>query len=270
VIRKIFRSAALLSLGALYLIPLYVLGVLAFKPTTDRSSILIPPATPTLENFMRAWNKAHLADSFLNNVTITLAAVAIVVALGALAAYPLSRRQTALNRFIGNLMVACLVVPPLTILVPLYRFIADMRGINTRWSIILVLAAFQLPLCIFLYRNFMRSVPVELDEAAILDGCSGFSVFFRVLFPVLKPVTASVIILCGIQIWNDYQFSVFFLQKKNVQTIAISLSQFVSQYQNDLSLVGAGCLLGILPVAAAYAFLQRYFMKGLADGAVKG
>jgi raffinose/stachyose/melibiose transport system permease protein len=269
-VKKALRPIALLSLGALYLIPVYVLAVLAFKPSAERTSILVPPSLPTLDNFARAWNKAHLAAAFFNNVLITLAATALVVVLGSLAAYPLCRRQTRLNRAIGNLIVSCLVVPPLTILVPLYKFMADIHGINARWSMVLVLAAFQLPLCVFLYRNFLRSVPEELDEAAILDGCNAFTVFTRILFPVLKPVTASVVILCGIQVWNDYQFSVFFLQRTEVRTIAISLSQFVSQYQNDLSLVSAGCILGIVPAAVAYIFLQKYFMKGLADGAVKG
>ncbi|MOA34976.1 L-arabinose transport system permease protein AraQ [compost metagenome] len=148
--------------------------------------------------------------------------------------------------------------------------IVELGGINTYWAIILTQVTFQLPLTIFLFTGFISSVPRELDEAGSIDGCSKFMIFFRIILPLLKPITATVIILTGLNVWNDYQFSIFFLQKVSVQTIPVALSQFISQFQNQISWVAAGCVIGMLPVTILYLFLQKYFIRGLADGAVKG
>jgi len=268
--KKLLRSAGLVLVGLVYLVPLYVLVSMTLKPSALGVSIWSPPKSLYLVNFANAWGKAHLLTALFNNAVITLASLILIVLVGSLASYPLARYPTALNRFVAGLLVSCLVVPPLAVLVPLYKTVVDLRGLNSYWAIIMILVSFQLPLCVYLYTNFIRSIPSELDEAARLDGCGHARLFVRVIFPLLKPITSSIVILCGILIWNDYQFSVFFLQKREVQTISVALSQFVSQYQNDINLVAAGCLIGIFPLTIMYLCLQRYFIKGLADGAVKG
>lgn len=121
-----------------------------------------------------------------------------------------------------------------------------------------------------MYTGFIRTIPRELDEAALIDGCSRYAIFFRIILPLLKPVTATVIILVGIVIWNDFAFSLFFLQKSAMQTVPLKLSAFFGQYFNYLPWCAAGCLLSMVPLTAAYSFLQRYFVSGLAEGAVKG
>jgi raffinose/stachyose/melibiose transport system permease protein len=268
--KKPLSAAILTIIGLAYLVPLYVLVSMTLKPSALGASLWAPPKSLYMQNFANAWGKAHLLAALFNNTFITACALVLIVMVGSLASYPLARRPTRLNRFVADLLVSCMVVPPLAVLVPLYKTIVDIHGLNTYWAIILILVSFQLPLCVYLYTNFIRSIPSELDEAALLDGCSHVRLFFRIVFPLLKPITSSIIILCGILIWNDYQFSVFFLQKREMQTISVALSQFVSQYQNDINLVAAGCLVGILPMTVVYLCLQKYFIKGLADGAVKG
>jgi len=268
--KKLLKYLLLVFIILLYLIPIYFLLSLAGKESTDTSSMWVLPDYISFTNFINAWQKANLGKAVYNNIIITTFSIIIILALGAMASYPLARKESRKNRIAGTILISCLIVPPLSILVPLYKFIVDIRGLNTYWAIILILVTFYLPLAIFLYTNFIRTIPVELEEAAIIDGCSPIGVFVRILFPLLKPVTTSIIILCGIQIWNDYQFSVFFLQRTEVQTLAVRLSQFVSQYQNDIGLVSAGCLMGLLPLVIVYLFLQKYFIRGLAEGAVKG
>jgi len=113
-------------------------------------------------------------------------------------------------------------------------------------------------------------VPKELDEAGLIDGCSRYGIFLKIILPLLKPITATVIILIGVQVWNDYQFSVFFLQKKAMMTIPVTLSGFISQFHSNVNWVAAGCFMGMMPLVAVYLFLQKYFVKGMVDGAVKG
>lgn len=253
-----------------YLIPFYILIAMSLKKQTDLSSKWQFPTYVFLENFQNSIVEAHLGRAILNNIIITACALVLLIICGACASYPLARHKSKLNNFIYTFVVACMVVPALTILVPLYKFMNDINGINTYWAPVLLQVTFALPLTIFLYTGFIGSVSKTLDEAALIDGCSRVGIFFRIILPLLKPITATVVILTGVGIWNDYQFSLFFLQSEEMQTITVALSSFISQFQSNISYVAAGCLIGMLPMVALYLFLQRYFIKGLTEGAVKG
>ncbi|HHV98455.1 MAG TPA: carbohydrate ABC transporter permease [Clostridiaceae bacterium] len=268
--KKFFMYISMFLITIIYLVPFYILLNVAFKPTTDTSSFWVPPRQPYLGNFINAWNNAKLAKAFLNNIIITFCVVAVVIIIGSCAAYPLSRYRTKLNNIVYMFCISCIVVPPLTILVPLYKLIVDTTGTSTYLGIILPHIAFQLPMAIFLYTGFIGSLSKELDEAALIDGCSRFAIFYRIILPLLKPITATIIIFVGVNVWNDYTFSVFFLQKPSMYTITVGLSQFFSQFSNEINWVAAGCLLGMLPLTTLYMFMQQYFVKGLTAGAIKG
>ncbi len=268
--KKFFTYLAALLICLFHLMPFYLLVNLALKTPQDTSSKWAPPRYLYLNNFVETWQQARLDQAILNTMIITACSVTLVVVIGVLAAYPLARYRTRWNNLVYLLAISMLIVPPLTVLVPLYRFVVDLHGINTYWAIVLVHTTFFLPIVIFLFAGFIRTIPRELDEAALIDGCSRYAIFFRIIFPLLKPVTASVIILTMLGIWNDYQFSLFFLQRRAIQTVPLVLSQFFSQYQNNLPLAAAGSLLSMVPMALTYLFLQKYFISGLAEGAVKG
>ncbi|EPY09178.1 maltose and multiple sugar ABC transporter permease AmyC [Paenibacillus alvei TS-15] len=267
---KIAKYIALVLIVLIHSIPFYILVNLSFKPIEDTSSKWMPSQQLQVDNFIHAWQDAQLGRAVMNNGIITVTAVILVVFIGACASYPLARHQTKWNRFVYTLCISCLIVPALTILVPLYKFIVDVGGINTYWAIILTQVTFALPLTIFLFTGFISTVPREMDEAGLIDGCSRYGIFLRIIFPLLKPITATVVILIGVQVWNDYQFSVFFLQKKEMMTIPVALSGFVSQFHSNISWVAAGCFIGMLPLTVVYLFLQKYFVKGMVDGAIKG
>jgi raffinose/stachyose/melibiose transport system permease protein len=269
-LNKLLKKVIVILVGLIYLVPFYILINVAFKPTTDTSSYWMLPKQLYLENFMNAWVNAKLGRAFKNNILITVTVVVIVILVGSFAAYPLARYKTKINNFVYTLSISCLIVPPLTILVPLYKLIVNTTGTSTYPGIVLPHVAFQLPITIFLYTGFISSISRELDEAALIDGSSRFGIFFRIIMPLLKPITSSVIIMVGVSIWNDYTFSVFFLQKPTMYTLTVSLSQFFSQYSNNLSWVAAGCMLSAIPMAILYFSLQKYFVKGLSAGAVKG
>jgi raffinose/stachyose/melibiose transport system permease protein len=223
-----------------------------------------------LDNFINAWREADLASAFRNNIIVTLLSIALIVIIGSVAAYPLSRRQTGWNKFIYALFVSALIVPPLTILVPLYKYMVDIGGMNTYWGIVLLHVTFNLPMTIFLYTGFISTIPKELDEASMIDGAGRFTLFYRIILPLLKPITATVVILTGVAVWNDYQFSVFFLQNPDQRTFTVALASFFGSYTSQIGWVAAGSLIGALPMVVVYLFLQRYFISGLSSGAVKG
>jgi raffinose/stachyose/melibiose transport system permease protein len=147
---------------------------------------------------------------------------------------------------------------------------SKLKLISTFLGIILVVTTFQLPMSIFLYSNFISTIPESLDEAARIDGCSKFQTFYKVILPLLKPVTASVVILTGVLIWNDYQFSLYLLQSPEKRVVTLAVSTFFAQSSTNLGAASASALLAILPIAILYIFLQQYFVKGMVDGAVKG
>ena len=268
--KKLAAPAVGIAIGLVHIIPFFIMLNLALKAPTDTSSKWVTPHYVYLDNFVNAWSQAHLDRALLNTIIITAASVTSVIILGALAAYPLARYPTRWNNFVYYLSISMLIVPALTILVPLYKLIVDLGGINTYWAISLIQVTFSLPLSIFMFTGFIKTIPKELDEAALMDGCSRYAIFFNIILPLLKPVTATLIILSGLAVWNDFQFSLFFLQRRTVQTVPLVLSQFFSQFQNNVAWVAAGCLISMIPMTCVYLFLQQYFVSGLAEGAVKG
>ncbi|MBW5445545.1 ABC transporter permease subunit [Cohnella sp. CFH 77786] len=264
------RIALSLLICLIHVLPFYVLLTSSFKAMDDPSSKWVMPGYFYLDNFTNAWKEANLGRAFTNNIAILVGAIVLIVIIGSIAAYPLARYKTSWNKFVYALFVSAMIVPPLTILVPLYKFMVDIGGMNSFWGIILLHVTFNLPVTIFLYTGFIDTIPKELDEAAMIDGSGKLRMFYSVILPLLKPVTATVIILTGVTIWNDYQFSVFFLQQPDSRTITVALSAFFGQYNNNIGWVAAGSLMGAVPVAGVYLFLQRYFIHGLSSGAVKG
>lgn len=267
--RLLTAVAALITI--LHIIPFYILTTMALKKSNDFSSRWAFPDYFTLQNFTEAWGRADMGNSFINTAIITVGAALLLILCGSLAAYPLARRQTRLNRFVFFVFIAIMVVPPLTALVPLYNMVVEMGMMNTHEIVILNNVAAFMPLTTFLYAGFIRStIPKELEEAARIDGASTLGIFFRVVFPLLKPVTASVLIIACVFIWNDYQFAIFFLQDNDMHTITVALSSFFGQNASNLNLVAAGALMAMLPMTILFLFLQKYFIKGLSSGSVKG
>ena len=162
-----------------------------------------------------------------------------------------------------------MMIPGLSILVPLYSTMVKIHGISTYWGIIIVLVTFNLPMSIFLFSNFIAGIPEALEEAAFIDGCGPIQAFFRIILPQLKPVVASVVILTGVGCWNDYQFSLYFLQAPKLKTITLAVASYFSQTANNMNAAAASALLGVLPVLVIFVFLQKYFIQGMVDSAVK-
>lgn len=267
--RRLLRIPVLLLITLVYISPFYILTTISFKNPADRSSYWHFPDVPTLENFKEAIAEAGIMGALGRTAIITVCVVVLGVAISALAAYPLARRESRFNKGVQAFVLGIMMVPPLSILVSLYSIIVGMGGINKLWAVILVIITYQLPQGIFLYTNFIRSIPVALDEAATIDGCGPFKTFFLIILPQLKPVTASVAILAGINCWNDYQFTRYILQASRMNTVTLSISQFFSQTYSNLYAASAAALLAILPVIVCFIILQKYFIQGMIDSAVK-
>lgn len=252
-----------------YLLPFYVVINLSLKPRTDNSSRLAPPTSLYLDNYLGAIQNGAILNAIKNNVLIIIGSLAIVIIVGSLAAYPLARRQTAWNEGIRRLFLGIMMVTPLTILVGVYSILSRIGAISTYWGIILILSTFGIPQSIYLYSNFISTIPIDLDEAASIDGAGKMVTFFKIILPQLAPVTVTVIIMQGVNMWNNYLFTHYILQKKQMFTVTQVISGYFSTTSSDYGGAAAVAVLGMLPVVLAYLFLQRFFVQGAMDSAVK-
>lgn len=266
---SLWRTLLAFLVAVVHFIPLYILLGVAFKAPEDLSSRWVMPGYINTENFRIALEKGEMGAALANNIIITLCSIVLIAVLGALAAYPLSRNRTKMNAAVKGFIMGVMMVPPLSILVPLYTNLAAMHGINTFWGIVVVLVTFQLPTSVFLFSNFIGGIPVALDEAASIDGCGPLRTFFLIILPQLKPVIASVVIITGVNVWNDYQFPLYLLQSPKMKTVTLAIASFFSQSNSNVNAAAAAALLGILPILLLFLFLQKYFIKGMVDSAVK-
>lgn len=263
-------AAGLIVACVVQLIPFYITLTTALKPRTDLSSQwLFPTGGVYWQNFQTAIEDGGILRAIGNSAIVTLASTILICLLGALAAYPLARRETTGNRIVLAGIIGLIMIPPLSILVPVYTLMVQLDWINTYWGATALMVAAQLPLSVFLYASFMRSLPLSIEEAATVDGAGMLQILFRVVFPMLKPVTATVIILTSVSVWNEYALSVFILRDPSVRTTAPAIATFFASQGSDPNAAAAAALLTVIPVLAAYLVLQRYFIKGMVAGSEK-
>ena len=255
--KKYIGSRVLIALlGLIYIVPFYILVVMSLKRQNDYTSKWLLPNYFTLENYINAWNSANIPRALTNNLII-------------MAAYPLARRKTRINNTIYAVIISLIVLPSISISANLYKVMIDIKAIDTYWGVILVITAFSLPMVIFLYTGFISTIPRELEEAAMIDGCNRFSAFFRIILPLLKSSTITVVIFTGQAAWNDYAFALLYLQSPEKQNMTLTISTFFSEYHLELGWMSAGCIINALPLIVVFFCCQKYFIRGLTDGAVK-
>jgi raffinose/stachyose/melibiose transport system permease protein len=251
-------------------VPFYLLILLALKhPEGGLKSISIIPDFH-LVNITQAWVRSDLGRALVNTTIMTAGGILLLVLLAAMAGYSIARVRSRLNRTIFSILLICMMIPGIINTVPLYTLLIRLRGINTYWSMICVMAANALPFSVFLYASFIRAIPRSLEESAIIDGCSFFEAFWKITFPLMGPVTASVVILQGLGMWNNYAQAVFFLQDRAHRNIPLAVSLFFQQYGANWPLMAAAALIGLVPAVTMFLLFQRYFVEGITAGAIKG
>lgn len=224
----------------------------------------------TLENFSYVWKNMKLAQSLFNTGFITIMTLIFLIAVSSMAGFALSKIKGRFFRAYYSANVALMVVPFISCLLSLVILSTKIRLYNTLWGCIFIHTAWHLPFCTFLYAGFMGALPMELEEAAYIDGCSTFQVYFQIFLPLLAPITATCCIRSGITIWNDYLLSSTLLNSARKPTLMVGINSFFGEYVSEYGYAFAGIILASLPISVLFIFLQKYFIKGLTAGAVKG
>ena len=208
----------------------------------------------------------------LNSLMTTAGSVFLVVIFSTMAAYPIGRIKTKTARFLYFFFIAGLIVPSQMVIVPIAQMISGLHIPNTRFTPMLMFITCSLPFSVFLYTGFMKSVPVEIEESAYLDGAGLWKRFSSVVFPLLKPATVSTVITQGLWIWNDYFYPMVFISKQNQYSLPVGMIQFLGDKENPAqwNVLFAACVLCALPLIVLFTVLQKQFINGIAAGAVKG
>ncbi|MFE4176983.1 carbohydrate ABC transporter permease [Streptomyces sp. NPDC056909] len=253
--------------AAVFLFPVYALIALAMKdPRQIAESPLSPPLPPTWANFGNAWTSASLGPALVSSTVITVAGLLLLIALGSTAAYCLARRARGLGYGLYILFLLGIVLPFQLGMIPLYKLVDSLGWLGTYHGMVLFYTGVQLPFTVFLYTGFIRALPPDYAQAALIDGCDHRQAFTRIVFPLLRPITGTVIILNAVFIWNDFFTPLLYLGGSGKETVPVGVFSFVGQYVSDYGLVFAGLVLAALPVLVVFLLLQRYVIKGFAGG----
>ncbi|MDR1426510.1 MAG: carbohydrate ABC transporter permease [Bifidobacteriaceae bacterium] len=268
--RTFGHELVMLVLAAGFCLPLYILISVALKPNDQLFTKPWEfPAQPDWGNFSEAWGERTdptLTQSLLSSAIITISAVVILIVTGSLCSYVLARRPGRLSNLLYVLFLLGIIVPFQLCIVPLYVGFRTAGITGTYLSMIILWVGVFMPLTVFLYTGFVRQLPRDYEESARVDGAGIFRIFFRVVFPLLRPVTGTVAIMTGLFIWNDFFASLVFLGGTQNATIPVAIYSFVGEYLTKWNLVFAVVIIALAPLVIFFVLAQKQMIRGFAGG----
>lgn len=267
-----FYQIFLVILSVIMLLPIYYLIVTTFKtPVEAAASPLGLPVNFTFDNYIKALKAMNYFQALKNNLIITISSVILLVVFASMAAYVIARSKNKIFRFMYSVFLVGLMIPFQISIIPLYKIISGLNLMNTHTGVILVnVFCINLPLSVFLIRGFINTVPIELEEAAQIDGCGTFMCFWRIIFPLLKPIVATVAILNTLSIWNDFMTPLLFLQTPSKQVLLQQVYRNVGPFSTDWTSFFPMLVMATIPLVIFYIVMQKQIIEGVAAGAVKG
>ncbi|NRD77174.1 carbohydrate ABC transporter permease [Bacillus sp. BRMEA1] len=220
-------------------------------------------------NYTTAWQQG-VSSYFVNSLIITIGTCILTVLVSSLCAYGLARFQLKGGKFLLLFVSAGLMFSPQSGLIPLYELIQKLGLLDTYWALIITFTAYRIPLTVLLIRSFFLSIPKELEEAAYLEGATSLSIFTKIFLPMSKPILFTGVILTAYYSWNEFLFSIIFIQKEELKPITSGLLVFKDALNTNWGVLLAGLVISAVPLIAVFLMMQKYFVRGLAEGSVKG
>lgn len=280
------RDQLSISKRAKVLIYIIVIGVVIFTcypvfwvicsslKTPDEIAFAAPYSLPGsfyFGNYVKAITKSPLVKQFTNSVIVAVSTLVLLVVVGALAAFPISKMRFKQADKVMTYFLLGIMIPSFVCLIPMFTIYKELGLRNTYASLVIPQLGFGLPMCIYLYVNFMKFIPNSLCEAATIDGASSFIAFSRIIFPMAKNSTITIVIFNFVNVWNEYVYANTFMTKSTMKTLPIGLNDFVGEMgSRDWGATFAAIVIAVLPTLIIYFFLNKNVMEGMAAGAVKG
>jgi raffinose/stachyose/melibiose transport system permease protein len=264
------KSALLFVLLLLFLTPFLLIVMNSFKTTQQFiENPLSLPKNLKLANYVTAFQNMDFMQGFLNSLTITIAAVILILIFSSMTGYLFVRFKWKLNAGMFYIMLASMALPFQVLMIPLVMLYGNLGMLNLKGTLLFMYMGFGVPFGVFTFHGFIKGIPFELEESAFLEGSTRFGTFFRIVLPLLKPVFVTLIVLDVLWIWNDYLLPSLVLLSPDQKTLPLSTYTFFSSYSVDFAPLMAGLIMTIIPVLVLYLFLQKQIIKGITDGALK-
>lgn len=272
VLFSVLKYAVLIIASIIALLPVVVCVFTAFKTNEeyDATSVLdLPKSFLYLDNFKIAFTQANMLRGFLNTAIVLVVVLVVSVFIGSMLAYVLNRFKFKGNAVVQNLFMFASLIPGIATQVTVYQIMYTLGLINHLYGYMIVLMGTDI-ISIYIFLQFFENLPVSLDESAIMDGCTYFGVFFKILFPLLKPAIMTCVVLKGVGVYNEYYMSNLYLQSAPLKTISTALYTFTGPYGSQYNYICAGVLITIIPILILFLIFQKQVYSGMAAGAVKG
>lgn len=258
----------------LYMVPFILVLLNSFKAKRDiikNPFAIVAEKGYTIDNYLKAFDKMDFIKAFGNSLFVTGLSTLLVIILASMTAYYFTRAKNTFSRLFFALMAASMIIPFQAIMIPLVSIYGSgLHLLNHRLTLVFMHTGFAMSMSVFIYQGFIKGgIPVSLEEAAYLDGCTKVQTFFKVVFPLLKPTTATLVILNVLAFWNDYLLPSLVLGKKELYTLPLSTYMFYGTYSADYGVIMAALVLTVAPLLILYLFLQRQIIDGVVAGAVK-
>jgi raffinose/stachyose/melibiose transport system permease protein len=269
---RILLEIVMIILSLLFLYPLFLAVNNSFKSFGEvMTDVIALPQKLSFENYAYVWEFINYPKLFINNTIITVLGLVGIIIISSIAAYKLARTKTRWSGVIYILCIMPMLIPFQSIMLTVLRVAKDLHLSDSTWGLGLLYWGFGAPLAVFIYHGFVKGIPMEIDESAKIDGASGFRMFFSVIFPLLKSVTATIVIIDVMWIWNDFLLPLLMVNgSPDTKTLTLAAYTFVGQYTSDWQYAMTAMVMAVLPSIIVFIFLQKYIVKGVVAGAVKG
>lgn len=266
---RLLRGPFAILLGALWVTPFYLVVINMFKKRPDIiANPLSLPGSLDLSNLREAVDRMDFLTSLSNTFIVTVASCALLVVFPSMLGYYLARFDYRANRWLLGVLIASMLIPFQALMIPFVSIYGSLDMLNSKYYLIFFYIGFGTAFSSFLYHGFVRSIPTAIEEAAVIDGASPFQVFWRVVFPMLRPITATVLVLNGLWIWNDFLLPSLVLYQAD-RTLPLQTYSFYGAYTSRFGLAMAGLVLAASPIIVFYLVMQRQIVEGVSSGAVK-
>ena len=271
IVSKTSFYGVLVLITIFFIFPIYMIFISSLKTQMEIfTSPFSFPSKLEFSNYVRAWEKINFDVVLVNSVVMTAFSIIGLILFGSMAAYVCARNNSKIVNALFALFVSCIVVPFHTAMTPLVKFMSFLNLSDSFFGVIMVYIAVNMSFTIFLYTGFIRSVSIELEEAAIVDGCSRFTIFWKIIFPLISPITATVAILNSLNIWNDFLIPLLLISSPAKRNIPNALFAFQGQYNTKWDMAFAALILSAIPILLFYILLQKKIIKGITQGSIKG
>lgn len=270
--QQMLKYIVMIILAAIVLIPIYYLIVTTFKSSAEATaSPMGLPSSVDFSGYIETFQKMQYPRAFMNTVIITVCSVAGIILVSSMCGYVLNRKgKYRMSKLAFTLLLSGMLFPGQMSILGLYKLVQGIGLMNHLSAVILIDIAGNIPFAVFMFRSFVSTIPLELEEAARIDGAGTFRTFWTITFPLMKPIVATISILNALNIWNDFMNPLYFLQTREKDVLLQEIYRNVGQFSTDWTSLFQMLVLGALPLLLFYLFMQRYIIGGVMSGSVKG